>query len=98
MAVLVRSQFLAKGADRMVVRPIFSTPVPYSPRFSTISIPTSTVFTGLNVVPCLGAVYNLFYQIRVFWSDPTFLPRGHTKWPFYWKYALETITFPCIHD
>jgi len=37
---------------------------------------------GLNVVPCVGTLYNLFHRIQVFWSDPTFLPRGHTEWPF----------------
>jgi len=33
----------------------------------------------------VGIVYdgvNVSYRIPVFWSDPTFLPRGHTEWPF----------------
>jgi hypothetical protein len=66
----------------MAVRPIFSPPVPYGTRFSTISTLTQTVCTGLDAVPSVGVVYNLSYRILVFWSDPTFLPRGHTEWSF----------------
>ena len=44
----------------MAVQPMFLRPVPYGTRFSTVSTPTRTVCNGLDVVPCVGAVYNLF--------------------------------------
>ena len=51
--------FFVLGYIRMVVRSMFSPPMTYSPRFSSIFTLAWFVSTRMDIVPCVGAMYNI---------------------------------------
>ena len=51
--------FFVQGYIPMVVRPMFSPPMTYSPRFSSIFTLAWFVSTRMDIVPCAGAMYNI---------------------------------------
>ena len=58
-SVVGRFHFLSRVTYRMVVRSMFSPPMTYSPRFSSIFTLAWFVSTRMDIVPCAGAMYNI---------------------------------------
>ena len=85
-SVVGRFHFLSRVTYRMVVRPMFSPPMTYSPRFSSIFTLAWFVSTRMDIVPCADAMYNISDRNEPFPSRcgpfPFFWPGLHTEWSF----------------